>query len=170
MEKLSCYVHPTDTAAELPVLAAVTALKLQLSYTLSCFHTFRLLLSLFSHSLSLFSLLSLCLSLSDGSITGAMLRELLKLSLSGCVSSNLRVEPSNLLTMQEKGKREGGEKSLTGPQMMPAGSHRALNFAGWFSPVFFLVAPGLRFTDRAILGLSAWWGPSSCVQQKRKKK
>lgn len=96
-----------------------------------------------------------------------MLRELLQPSLSGCVSSNVRVEPSNLLTMQEKGKRGEGKKRLSGPQMMPAGSHRALNFAGWFSSVFCLVAPGLRFTDRAILGLSAWRGLSSCVQQKK---
>lgn len=53
---------------------------------------------------------SFSFSLSDGSITGAMLRELLQPSLSGCVSSNVRVELSNLLTMQEKGKREGGKK------------------------------------------------------------
>lgn len=38
-----------------------------------------------------------------------MLRELLQSSLSGCVSSNARVELSNLLTMQEKEKREGGK-------------------------------------------------------------
>lgn len=62
-------------------------------------------------------MLSLSLSPSDGSITGAMLRELLKLSLSGCVSSNVRVEPSNLLTMQEKGERKGGggKESLCSP-------------------------------------------------------
>ena len=82
---------------------------------------------------------SLTLAPSDGSITGAMLRELLQPSLSGCVSSNVRVEPCNLLTVQEKGTREaGGGGILSGPQMMPAGSHRALNFAGWFSPFFCL--------------------------------
>ncbi len=60
--------------------------------------------------------LFLILSLSDGSITGAMLRELLQPSLSGCVSSNVGVELSNLLTMQEKRKREGGgKKSLWSP-------------------------------------------------------
>lgn len=63
-----------------------------------------------------FLILSLSLSPSDGSITGAMLRELLQPSLSGCVSSNVRVELSNLLTMQEKGKKENEEKkSLWSP-------------------------------------------------------
>lgn len=90
----------TDTAAELPALRTVTALKLQLSFTLSRF-------SLPLHALFLF--------LTDGSITGAMLRELLQPSLSGCVSSNVRVELSNMLTKQERGKREGGKKSLWSP-------------------------------------------------------
>lgn len=36
------------------------------------------------------------------------------------------------------------------------------------APVLFCEAPGLRFSDTAILGLSAWWGPSSCLQQKKK--
>lgn len=111
------------TAAELPALRTVTALKLQLSFTLSsCFHTY-----LPSPFFPLFSLppsptLSFSFSpspfLSDGSITGAMLRELLQPSLSGCVSSNVGVEPCNLLTMQEKGKeRRGGKKkkSLRSP-------------------------------------------------------
>lgn len=99
--------------AELPALRTVTALKLQLSFTLSPrFHTylpspFPLVLPT-SLSDALFLILSLSPSLSDGSITGAMLRELLQPSLSGCVSSNVRVEPCNLLTMQEKGKREEG--------------------------------------------------------------
>lgn len=152
-----------NTTAELQALRTVTTLKLQLSFTPSCFHTYP------PHPPrnTFFLILSLSLSPSDGSITGAMLRELLQPSLSGCVSSNVRVELSNLLTMQEKGKKENEEKNLSGPQMMPAGSHRALNFAGCFSPLFCLVAPGLRFTDIAILGLYAWRSPSSCVQQKK---
>lgn len=77
--------------------------------------------------------LFLILSCTDGSITGATLRELLQPSLSGCVSSNVRALLSNLLTMQEKGERMMGGKKISSPQMMPAGSHRALNFAGWFS-------------------------------------
>lgn len=32
-----------------------------------------------------------------------------------------------------KGERMMGGKKNSSPQMMPAGSHRALNFAGWFS-------------------------------------
>lgn len=36
------------------------------------------------------------------------------------------------------------------------------------TPELFLAAPGLRFSDAAILGLSAWWGPSSCLQQEKK--
>lgn len=156
-----------NTTAELQALRTVTTLKLQLSFTLSCFHTYLLLLCLTPPYNTFFLILFLSLSPSDGSITGAMLRELLQPSLSGCVSSNVRVELSNLLTMQEKGKKENEEKNLSGPQMMPAGSHRALNFAGCFSPLFCLVAPGLRFTDIAILGLYAWRSPSSCVQQKK---
>lgn len=76
-----------------------------------------LFLPLFLLKPSLQALLLPPLCLSDGSITGAMLRELLKLSLSGCVSSIVGLEPPNLLTVQEKrsereGGREGGEKSL----------------------------------------------------------
>lgn len=68
-----------------------------------------------------------------------------------------------------KRKREKeGKKTLPGPQMMPAGSHRVLNFAGWFFAVFCVLACGLWLTDTAILGLSAWQNPSSCVQQKQK--
>lgn len=110
------------------------------------------------------------LCLSDGSITGAMLRELLKLSLSGCVSSNVSAwafQPAHRAGKRKERRRWGGGAVSPVPQMMPAGSHRTLNFAGWFSPVFCLMAPRLRFTDRAILGLSAWWGLSSCIQQKK---
>lgn len=86
---------------------------------------------------SLQALLLAPLCLSDGSITGAMLRELLKLSLSGCVSSNVGPEPPNLLTVQEKRAREEGREEKVSPpllpslptQMTPTGSHRALNFA-----------------------------------------
>lgn len=107
----------------------MTALKLQLSFLRS--HPPPLLLLHLVPGLQ--ALLLPLLRLSDGSITGAMLRELLKLSLSGCVSSNVRLEPSNLLTVQEKRGRE--EKVSPPPlplptQMMPTGSHRALNFAG----------------------------------------
>lgn len=111
MEEISVAVHRgslvrplTDTAAELPALTTVTALKLQLSFILSRFHIYLLLV----HSPS--PVLPFSLLLSDGSITGAMLRELLQPSLSGCVSSNVRVELSNLLTMQER-ERENEEKN-----------------------------------------------------------
>lgn len=146
---------------------SVTALKLQLSFLRPPLLLLHIVPGLQAPLLPL-------LRLSDGSITGAMLRELLKLSLSGCVSSNVRLEPSNLLTVQEKRGRE--EKVSPPPlplptQMMPTGSHRALNFAGRAPPphplVFCLMAPRLRFTDGAILVLSAWWGLSSCIQQKK---
>lgn len=103
------------------------------------------------HSLQALLLPRLCLS--DGSITGAMLRELLKLSLSGCVSSNVGLQPPNLLTVQEKRerrrKRMGGRKKsrrLVPPSpthMTPTGSHRALNFAG--RPLFAPLSPPPRF-------------------------
>lgn len=37
------------------------------------------------------------------------------------------------------------------------------------TPDLFLAAPGLWFSDTAILGFSAWWGPSSCLQHKKKR-
>lgn len=83
----------------------------------SCFHTKLLFLSLLSLHLqcSLSLTFTLSLSISDGSITGAMLRELLQPSLSGCVSSNVRAELSNLLTMQEKRKERRRKKSFWSP-------------------------------------------------------
>lgn len=104
-----------NTTAELQALRTVTTLKLQLSFTPSCFHTYPPPTPPPPRN-TFFLILSLSLSPSDGSITGAMLRELLQPSLSGCVSSNVRVELSNLLTMQEKGKKENEEKkSLWSP-------------------------------------------------------
>lgn len=91
---------------------SVTALKLQLSFLRS--HPSPLLLHLVP---GLQALLLPLLRLSDGSITGAMLRELLKLSLSGCVSSNVRLEPSNLLTVQEK---RGREEKVSPPLSSPS--------------------------------------------------
>lgn len=80
----------------------------------------------------------------DGSITGAMLRELLKLSLSVCVSSSVQAEPSNLLTTQEKRERTRRKSTLFAPQMTPAGSHRLLDSAGRLSqppPPFYFARP-----------------------------
>lgn len=70
----------------------------------------------------------------DGSITGATLRELLKLSLNVCVSSSVRADPSNLLTTQEKREPTRRKSSLFAPQMTPTGSHRLLDSAGRLSP------------------------------------
>lgn len=107
----------------------------------------------------------------DGSITGAMLRELLKLSLSVCVSSSVQAEPSNLLTTQEKKRANEEEKhSLLSPndaRWEPSSARFCWAALLTPTPVLFLAAPGLRFSDTAILGLSAWWGPSSCLQQKK---
>lgn len=102
--KVSVVCPLANTTAELQALRTVTTLKLQLSFTPSCFHTYPPPTP--PPRNTFFLILSLSLSPSDGSITGAMLRELLQPSLSGCVSSNVRVELSNLLTMQEKGKKE----------------------------------------------------------------
>lgn len=132
----------------------MTALKLQLSFLRSHPPPPLLLLHLVP---GLQALLLPLLRLSDGSITGAMLRELLKLSLSGCVSSNVRLEPSNLLTVQEKRGRE--EKVSPPPlplptQMMPTGSHRALNFAGRPPPPHPIPTPSF----------SVSWPPDSDLQ------
>lgn len=70
---------------------------------------------LFPSLLALLLQCSLSLSVSDGSITGAMLRELLQPSLSGGVSSNVGAELSNLLTMQEKRKETRRKKSFWSP-------------------------------------------------------
>lgn len=139
-------------------LRLATALKLQLS---------------FSHSSKHYPVpRPPSLPSSDGSITGAMLRELLKLSLSVCVSSNVQAEPSNLLTTQEKKKANEEEKqSLRSPndaRWEPSSARFCWAALPTPAPVLFLAAPGLRFSDAAILGLSAWWGPSSCLQQKKK--
>lgn len=84
----------------------MTAQKLQLSFLrFSPLLLLRFLLFLLLVP-SLPALLLPPLCLSDGSITGAMLRELLKLSLSGCVSSNVGLQPPNLLAVQEKRERE----------------------------------------------------------------
>lgn len=67
--------------------------------------------------LSVFKLRFSPLCLSDGSITGAMLRELLKLSLSGCVSSNVSArafQPAHRAGKRKERRRGGGE-SLPGP-------------------------------------------------------
>lgn len=139
-------------------LRLATALKLQLS---------------FSHSSKRYPVpRPPSLPSSDGSITGAMLRELLKLSLSVCVSSNVQAEPSNLLTTQEKKKANEEEKqSLRSPndaRWEPSSARFCWAAFPTPAPVLFLAAPGLRFSDAAILGLSAWWGASSCLQQKKK--
>lgn len=106
-----------------------------------------------SPSPSLSVSLTLLLSLSDGSITGAMLRELLQPSLSGCVSSNVRVELSNLLTMQEKGKGEGRGKISPVPKWCPLGAIVSLISPGG-SPCFFFFLVALD----SDLPTEPYWG------------
>lgn len=135
-------------------LRSATALKFQLS---------------FSHSSR--GALPPPLPSPDGSITGAMLRELLKLSLSVCVSSSVRVEPSNLLTTQEKREPTSRKSILFAPQMTPAGSHRLLDSAGRLSPPppqFISRGPRTLIFRRSHIGLFCMVGPKQLPSAQKK--
>lgn len=145
----------TCLSASAAALRPVTAPKLQLSLACSCLQTYLALLSL---------PLAPPHPPPDGSITGATLRELLKLSLSVCVSSSVQVEPSNLLTTQEKREWTRRESSL---QMTPAGSHRLLDSAGRLSPSFISRGPWTPIFRRSHIGPFCMVGPKQlCSAEK----
>lgn len=101
----------------------------------------------------------------DGSITGATLRELLKLSLNVCVSSSVRADPSNLLTTQEKREPTRRKSSLFAPQMTPTGSHRLLDSAG---PQFISRGPRTLIFRHSHIGLFCMVGPKQLPSAQKK--